>query len=143
MRESFVSTIDIRGHFNLGNLFGHGLFVALVFPAYCVSFYWLTYPFFRVPPLSVPTQQERLPGDNSWISSWISVVFSLIGFLIPPCALVGIFAGHLTIIRSGTVKSPKKRRLALAGLILGHFSLGFWVAIFLCGFLGVFGYTSK
>jgi len=138
----YASKNDSASFLNLGNLFGHGLFVALLFPAYCVFFYWSTYPFFRVPPPSLPTQQERLPGDNSWICvvfSAISVVFSLIGFLIPPCALVGIIAGHLTRIRLRAIKSPKKGRFALAGLILGHLSLGFWVCIFFFGFLGAFG----
>jgi len=135
----YLSKNDSASFFNLGNLFGHGLFVALVFPAYCVFFYWSTYPFFRVPPLSGPAQQERLPGDNSLMS----VVLSFIGFLIPPCALVGIIAGHLTRIRLRALKSPKKGRLALTGLILGHLSLGFWVSIFLCGFLGVFGHSWK
>jgi hypothetical protein len=141
----YLSKNDSVSFFNLGNLFGHGLFVALVFPAYCVFFYWSTYPFFRVPTLSMPTQQECLPGDNSWMSvvSWMSLVFSLIGFLMPPCALVGIIAGHLTRIRLRVIRSPKKGELALAGLILGHLSLGFWVFIFLCGLLGAFGYTSK
>ncbi len=117
--------------FNLRNLFGHGLFVLLVFPAYCVFFYWATYPFFRVPPPSVPTQQKRLSGVNSWIS----VFFSLIGFLIPPCALVGIITGHLTLIRLRTIKPSKQRRLAMTGLILGHLTLGFWVCLFFIGFI--------
>ena len=141
----YFSRNNSASFFNLRNLFGHGLFVLLVFPAYCVLFYWATYPFFRVPALSVPTLQEQLAEDNSGVFSLISVVFSLIGFLIPPCALVGIIAGHLTRIRLRAIKSPKKGQLALAGLILGHLSLGFWVLIFLCAFLGVFGdmYTSK
>jgi len=139
----YFSKDDSASFFNLRNLFGHGVFVAFVFPVYCVFFYWSSYPFFRVPALSVPTMQEQLAEDNSVVFSLISVVFSLVGFLIPPCALVGIIAGHLTRIRLRAIKSPKKGRLALTGLILGHLSLGLWVSIFLCGFLGVFDYISK
>jgi hypothetical protein len=112
-------------------LFGHGLFIAFVFPTYCIFFYWSSYPFFQVATPSTPAQQIRLPGNYSWIS----VVFSSAGFLIPPCAMVGIIAGHLTRIGLKASKSPKKGRLALTGLILGHLSLGLWVCIFLCGFL--------
>jgi hypothetical protein len=137
--DGYLSKNDSASFFNLGNLFGHGLFVTLVFPVYCVFFYWSSYPFFRVATLSVPAQQARLPGDYSWMS----VAFSSVGFLIPPCALVGIIAGHLTRIRLRVIKSPKKGRLALTGLILGHLSLGLWVSIFLCGFLWACGYTSK
>lgn len=137
----YLSKTDSASFFNLGNLFGHGLFVALVFPAYCVFFYWSTYPFFRVPALSVPPQQGGLAGDNSWISgafSLISVVFSLGGFLIPPVALAGIISDHLARIRLRATGAPNRGRLALTGLILGHISLGFWVSLFLWGFLGFF-----
>lgn len=127
----YISKNDSASFFNLGNLFGHGLFVIFLFPIYCVFFYWASYPFFRVPKLYLPTHQARLPGDNSWIS----VVLSLVGFLIPPFALVGIIAGHLTLIRLRTTKSARKGRLALTGLILGHITLGLWVCIFLTGFL--------
>lgn len=131
----YLSKNNSASFFNLGNLFGHGLFVLFVFPAYCVFFYWSSYPFFRVAIPSGPVQQVRLLRDHSWIS----IVFSLIGFVIPPFALVGIVTGHLTRIRLRSINSPNKGRLALIGLILGHLTLGFWVCIFACGFLGVFG----
>jgi len=127
----YLSKNDSAFFFNLGNLFGHGLFVTLFFSAYCVFFYWSSCPFFRVATLSVPAQQARLPGDYSWVS----VVFSSVGFLILPFALVGIIAGHLTRIRLGAIKSPKEGRLALTGIILGHLSLGLWVYIEILPFL--------
>ncbi len=138
----YLSKNDSVSFFNSGNLFGHGLFVLFIFPVYCVSFYWLTYPFFRVQLTSVPMQQERTSGSNSRtcvIFSTVSVVFSIIGFLIPPFALIGIFSGHAATIRLRVIKSPEKGRFALAGLILGHLALGFWVLVFLLGLLGAFG----
>jgi hypothetical protein len=135
----YLAKDNANSFFNLENLFDHGLFVIFVFPVYCVVFYWSTYPFFRVSTVSLTVYQEHLPRDNSWPS----VVFSLMGFMIPPFALIGIIAGHLTRIRLRVIKSSKKVRVALTGLILGHLFLGFWVSIFLCGFLGVFGNTSK
>ncbi len=126
----YLAKDDTNSFFNFGNLFGHGVFVAMVFPAYCVVFYWLTYPFFRVSLVSLSAQREFLPRDNSWLS----VVLSVIGFMIPPFALVGIIAGHLTLIRLRAVNSLKKGRLALTGMILGHFTLGFWPVFLLLGY---------
>jgi hypothetical protein len=136
----YLAKDDPNSFFNLGNLFGHGLFVISVLPSYCAVFYWLTYPFFRVSTVFLSVQEEFLPRDNSWQS----VVVSLIGFMIPPFALIGIIAGHLTCIRLKAVNSTKKRRLALTGMILGHITLGFWPVFLLLGyFLWGPGHSSK
>ena len=117
--------------FHIGGLL-HGMLLFVLYPIYCVLFYWLLHPVFhRIAPTPI-TVQPGLPKYPR-----LSVVLSSIGYLIPPLAVGGIIAGHITRARCKGDQTSGSR-VALLGLILGYGALTFWSYFVLTMFLDLY-----